>query len=202
MSLHLTMNSRYVNNYIKLIWAHKAQSLSTFLAKLEEYADLEVDIIRNTKIHKVLRAIIRLDWIPQDDKVHNFKKRSHELLTAWNPRILAADPSGGAADKDDEKEDGKIEPKAANGEKAGDVDKDDAKAEKVKDVTNDNEPKASGALAEDNDTSKIGTGVEGEKEAEKPAETAPAEAGTNGDAPDVEKAPAEAYVPPPEEAAA
>jgi hypothetical protein len=90
--------------------------MSGYLAKLENHPDLEGDIIKATKIHKVLRAMIKLASIPKDE-VHNFKKRSTELLQKWN-KTLADDPSG--AEKDDEKTDEKAEEGSkteGNGEK-------------------------------------------------------------------------------------
>lgn len=57
---------------------------------LEQYADLEPAIIRATKINKVLKGIIKLNSIPKDEE-YKFKKRSADLLTAWN-KALASDP--------------------------------------------------------------------------------------------------------------
>ena len=82
--------------------------MSSYLTKLETYPDLEGSIIRNTKIHKVLKAMIRLQSIPMDAE-YNFKKRSMELLGKWNS-ILQDDPAV-AGDKDDEKADDKPEEK-------------------------------------------------------------------------------------------
>lgn len=65
------------------------QPMSDFLAKLETFPDLEVSIIRNTKINKVLKAILKLEAIPKEDEF-KFKTRSQSLLDKWN-KILAAD---------------------------------------------------------------------------------------------------------------
>lgn len=67
--------------------------MSDFLAKLETFPDLEVSIIRATKINKVLKAILKLEAIPKEEEF-KFKTRSQSLLDKWN-KILAAD--GGAA---------------------------------------------------------------------------------------------------------
>ncbi|KIW16850.1 hypothetical protein PV08_04040 [Exophiala spinifera] len=64
--------------------------MSNFIKKLEGYTDLEVSIIRQTKINKVLKALIKLTTIPRDEEF-NFRKRSLELLTQWN-KILGAEP--------------------------------------------------------------------------------------------------------------
>ena len=58
-------------------------AMSNFVKKLEEYGDLEVSIIRGTKINKVLKAMIKLDSIPKDEE-HHFRDRSLDLLNKWN----------------------------------------------------------------------------------------------------------------------
>jgi hypothetical protein len=73
--------------------------MSSYLSKVEAHPDLEGSILRATKIHKVLKAMIRLDSIPKDDEYH-FKKRSRELLDKWN-KTLASDPSA-TVEKEDE----------------------------------------------------------------------------------------------------
>ena len=67
--------------------------MSNFIKKLENYEDLEVSIIRATKINKVLKALVKLNTIPRDEE-HNFRKRSVELLGKWN-KILGADSTEG-----------------------------------------------------------------------------------------------------------
>jgi hypothetical protein len=64
-------------------------SMSEFITKLEGYADLEVSIIRATKINKVLKAILKLGTIPREEEF-NFKTRSQALLDKWN-KLLAVD---------------------------------------------------------------------------------------------------------------
>ena len=102
--------------------------MSGFLAKLETYLDLEGSIIRATKIHKVLKAMIRLTSIPKDEDFQ-FKTRAHDLLIKWN-KILAEDPKD---DKDDKDDDLKPEPVTTNGTsesaKAGEPDEGAAKPE-------------------------------------------------------------------------
>lgn len=56
---------------------------SEFFTQLESFADLEPQVIRNTKINKVLKGIVKLASIPKEDE-HNFKKRSNDLLAQWN----------------------------------------------------------------------------------------------------------------------
>lgn len=65
------------------------KSMSEFLAKLETFPDLEVSIIRATKINKVLKAILKLETIPKEEEFQ-FKPRSQTLLDKWN-KLLATD---------------------------------------------------------------------------------------------------------------
>ncbi|KAH7416948.1 PWWP domain-containing protein [Cadophora sp. MPI-SDFR-AT-0126] len=65
------------------------RQMSEFIAKLQGYADLEVSIIRATKINKVLKAILKLPFIPREEE-YQFKERSQELLDKWN-KLLATD---------------------------------------------------------------------------------------------------------------
>ena len=105
------------------------KQMAEFVTKLEGYADLEVSIIRATKINKVLKAILKLPSIPKEEEF-NFKTRSQTLLDKWN-KLLASDtpsaPTNGISDGKTEPEDSKDtvpEPtngvkKVAGGEKAG-----------------------------------------------------------------------------------
>jgi len=71
--------------------------MSDYVSKLEAFPDLEVSIIRATKINKVLKAIIKMDTIPKEDE-YKFKPRSQVLLDKWT-KLLAVDekPSSEAA---------------------------------------------------------------------------------------------------------
>ncbi|MCJ1378195.1 hypothetical protein MMC17_001291 [Xylographa soralifera] len=164
------------------------KSMSGFLSKLETYPDLEGSIIRATKIHKVLKAMIRLTSIPKDEE-YQFKKRSHELLTKWN-KILQDDPTPGGDKDDDAKDDVKPEAATTNGT-GKETEEEVAKAE------------AGDAAAPEEESEnalerKIGTTVEGEKEAAESATTAPAETAeeVKTDAPNVDSAPTAEYQPP------
>jgi len=65
-------------------------NMSDYLKQLEAHEDLEADVIKKTKVHKVLKAIIKLNSIPKEEE-HNFKQRSNDLLTKWQS-ALSADP--------------------------------------------------------------------------------------------------------------
>lgn len=60
--------------------------MAEFFGQLEKYDNLEPSIIRTTKIHKVLKAIVKLASIPKDEEL-GFKKRSADLLEIWNKRM-------------------------------------------------------------------------------------------------------------------
>lgn len=72
--------------------------MSDYVTKLEGFPDLEVSIIRTTKINKVLKAILKLENIPKEDEF-KFKPRSQALLDKWN-KLLAVDgtPTAPAAE--------------------------------------------------------------------------------------------------------
>ena len=76
--------------------------MSQYIKKLENYEDLEVSIIRTTKINKVLKALVKLNTIPRDEEF-SFRKRSVELLGKWN-KILGAEPEGDAGAPAEEKD--------------------------------------------------------------------------------------------------
>ncbi|QIW96375.1 hypothetical protein AMS68_001893 [Peltaster fructicola] len=107
--------------------------MNEFFVNLESYEDLEPAIIRTTKIHKVLKAIIKLNTVPKDDE-YQFKKRSQTMLEAWNKRMEA---NGEVASKPaeekttttngDSKSKEEVEPEKAE-EQADEIDK---KVEKV-----------------------------------------------------------------------
>ena len=77
--------------------------MSGFVKKLENYEDLEVSIIRATKINKVLKALVKLNSIPRDEEF-NFRKRSVDLLGKWNEIIRLADSNEGEASTAAEKD--------------------------------------------------------------------------------------------------
>ena len=66
-------------------------NMSDYLKQLEAHEDLEAEVIKKTKVHKVLKAIIKLNSIPKEEE-HNFKQRSNDLLTKWSGALASADP--------------------------------------------------------------------------------------------------------------
>ncbi|OWP00987.1 PWWP domain-containing protein [Marssonina coronariae] len=71
------------------------KQMGEFVSKLEGYVDLEVSIIRATKINKVLKAILKLTTLPNNDEF-KIKTRSEGLLDEWN-KLLASDITHSAA---------------------------------------------------------------------------------------------------------
>jgi hypothetical protein len=68
----------------------KMADMSDYLSQLEAHQTLEAEVIRKTKIHKVLKAIISLESIPKEEE-YAFKRRSNDLLRSWGD-ALSADP--------------------------------------------------------------------------------------------------------------
>jgi len=58
-------------------------TMATYFDKLEKHADLEVAIIRSTKINKVLKMIVKLNSIPRDEEF-NFRMHSNGSLTNFS----------------------------------------------------------------------------------------------------------------------
>ncbi|KAF4978043.1 hypothetical protein FZEAL_5508 [Fusarium zealandicum] len=71
------------------------KQMSEYVTMLENFKDLEVSIIRVTKINKVLKAILKLESIPREDEFH-FKDRSQTLLDKWT-KLMATDAPASTA---------------------------------------------------------------------------------------------------------
>lgn len=63
--------------------------ISKFISKLESFGDLDASIILSTKIHKVCKAILKLESIPGDD-TYGFKARSAVLYENYNKILETA----------------------------------------------------------------------------------------------------------------
>ncbi|KAJ5547059.1 hypothetical protein N7494_004644 [Penicillium frequentans] len=89
---------------------NEMDAMATYYDKLEKHADLEVAIIRSTKINKVLKMIVKLNTIPRDEEF-NFRSRAMSLLSSWK-NVLDGDlptltdkedkPASNGASKEDE----------------------------------------------------------------------------------------------------
>lgn len=85
-------------------------AMAGYFDKLDKHADLEVSIIRSTKINKVLKMIVKLDTIPRDEEFH-FRQRAMAILTSWKsvletdapvPSDKEAKPTANGAHKNDD----------------------------------------------------------------------------------------------------
>ncbi|KAM5457588.1 hypothetical protein MaudCBS49596_000785 [Microsporum audouinii] len=115
--------------------------MSTYINKLEAYSDLEVSIIRSTKINKVLKAIIKLPTIPKEEE-YNFRGRSVQILSKWKQLLESDIPSAGEASTPADKptsngvhKKGKAGNKKDEEKKADDADEDAAEPSKDGDIS-------------------------------------------------------------------
>jgi len=93
-------------------------AMAELFSQLEGYDDLEASVIRNTKINKVLKGIVKLASIPKEEK-YNFKGRSNDLLVKWSNSLdqnKGETPTTGTAAAETPAGDGESK---ANGEAAG-----------------------------------------------------------------------------------
>jgi nucleosome binding factor SPN SPT16 subunit len=149
------------------------KSMSEFVTMLEGFPDLEVSIIRDTRINKVLKQIIKLPSIPHESEF-NFKTRSQALLDQWN-KVMATDGTPAAGNASKNGVNGTSEPPAeekaeeVEGEKAETKSSDDKKdAEKTSE-----EPQEKGSdKAEPAEPTKSEINSEEPEKAEAPAATA------------------------------
>ncbi|KAL1958020.1 hypothetical protein VTO42DRAFT_5232 [Malbranchea cinnamomea] len=84
------------------------EAMSAHLRNLEAYDDLEVGIIRATKINKVLKGILKLNSIPREEEF-NFRERCINILRKWKSLLESDVP----ATKEEGKEEDKGEAKEA-----------------------------------------------------------------------------------------
>lgn len=79
-------------------------NMSEYLKQLEAHDDLEGEVIKKTKVHKVLKAIMKLDSIPKEEDFE-FKKRCGELLGKWSNALAnEAEPTGANGVKDEDRD--------------------------------------------------------------------------------------------------
>lgn len=127
-------------------------SMSEFFTRLEKFTDMDASILKATRIHKVPKAILRMESIPKEDEF-NFKTRSQKLLDQWN-KLLAADPSPADAGSNgvngaEGKKESKAEPTEAEeaGDKAAEGDKTESEAADKDEATDKKSEEASGDKA-------------------------------------------------------
>lgn len=69
-------------------------SMSDYLKRLESCKDLEVSIILKTKIRKVLKMIVKLNFILRDEEFQ-FRKRGLDMLSRTMCMALRESANGG-----------------------------------------------------------------------------------------------------------
>lgn len=117
-------------------------AMSNYIQKLEQYNDLEVSIIRQTKINKVLKAIIKLNTIPKEEEYH-FRQRSVDILGKWKHLLesdLPKEEASGSKDAEEEPKANGVQ-KNANGKKDSETPASEEK-EKKEDTKEDEAAKA------------------------------------------------------------
>jgi hypothetical protein len=67
------------------------KSMAEYMSMLENMPKLEAVVIKETRIYKVMKQIIKMSSIPHEEE-YNFKSRSQKLLDGWN-KTLASDES-------------------------------------------------------------------------------------------------------------
>lgn len=86
--------------------------MSRYISMLENQPDeLEASIIRETRINKVMKQILKLDSIPKESEF-NFKSRSQDLLNKWNKTMASDGASNGVNGAKSPTEEKKNEPSA------------------------------------------------------------------------------------------
>lgn len=92
------------------------EQMTKYMSELEAFGEIEVSIIRETKINKVLRAIIKLPSIPKDEQ-YRFRQRSVDILQAWKTLLDSDIPTPAApADKEAKPKTNGVTEKAASAE--------------------------------------------------------------------------------------
>lgn len=156
-------------------------SMSEYLKQLEAHEDLEAEVIKKTKVHKVLRAVMKLETIPMEEDFA-FKKRSTELLTKWSGALASdPEPAGTNGVKNEERE------KSESAKEASPAEKSTEKPAETGEKTADDaaETSTTKATDADGDVAMIEADKEGSKDAPKPqVETKTSEEATKAAAPE------------------
>lgn len=93
-------------------------TMEEHLSVLEQHQDLEPAVIKETKVNKLLKVILKIPSIPRDEEF-KFKDRCQKLLDAWtavlNGSEQAAQNSTNGATKDKAEETSEKQEVAVNG---------------------------------------------------------------------------------------
>lgn len=151
-------------------------TMSTYFDKLEKHADLEVSIIRTTKINKVLKMIVKLNSIPRDEEF-KFRERAMSILSSWKNVLDTDAPADGSKPTNGTKdEDAADTPKLETEAEADD------EKEKEKNNTNDDTPMPDADLKDESAIEKSVPETETEPVTEEKTEEKEKEAATEADA--------------------
>ncbi|KAF8543472.1 hypothetical protein BDD12DRAFT_214587 [Trichophaea hybrida] len=120
------------------------QELSGCLKALESWPDMPAELIKSTKIHKVLRGICKVEFaIPLEDKF-KFKERSKVLHDKWMEVLRTTEKTEDGAIKEEESSEVKTEGEA----KENGIGGDEAPAATNGDSEVKDEPKTGGVVKE------------------------------------------------------
>jgi hypothetical protein len=75
-----------LSNHRDLVWEEMEQ-MSEFISRLESFEYMDILVIQETKINKVLKAILKLPDIPRDEEFL-ITTRSQTLFDNWNRQII------------------------------------------------------------------------------------------------------------------
>ncbi|KAK2758630.1 hypothetical protein FQN54_003320 [Arachnomyces sp. PD_36] len=150
------------------------ESMSNFIQKLEQYEDLEGSLIRQTKINKVLKGIIKLNIIPKEEQ-YQFRKRSVAILGKWKHLLesdVPKDEASGSKDGQDEPKANGVD-KKANGKKGSETPASEKKDDAQEDETAKEDEGTKGDKEVKEDVSMADAGEdESKKQTPQPAEDA------------------------------
>lgn len=89
----LYLRHRLQKGFLSRDQAPKEEEMSymdDYLGQLEKTENLDAEVIKKTKVHKVLKAIVKLNTSIPKEEQYDFKGRSSKLLLKWTS-ILSAD---------------------------------------------------------------------------------------------------------------
>ena len=91
--------------------------MAKYFEQLERADDIDAAILKETKIHKVMKGIVKLASIPKDEE-YRFKQRSQTLLDGWSQLLgEPAEKPRPATANGEKKEETAAEPAAKSEEK-------------------------------------------------------------------------------------
>lgn len=118
--------------------------MAKFFDQLEKADDIDSGILKDTKIHKVMKGIVKLTGIPKDEEFH-FKDRSAKLLDSWNKLLgESSDKPRPSTANGEKKEDGEADAKTDEKAESAEKDKKEEKTDNAEQSKNEEDSKAEG----------------------------------------------------------